>query len=292
MANPSERPHGPPGIENAIAVRDQLLAGVSVLGRWVWSKEGVITIVVGVLIAVGVSATYAHDYLLASFASGIAILYVVVRICVAHRRHEKRAGIIFVTIFCGAAIFCLFLGLYYRQSHLSPELHGLLIPANNVGPKNTCLEMVPETERNNFVSLYAGSSVLMTRHKLTIIKVRDQETLSIAKHDAGISVSTRILAPNNQEIVIGQITDNELWVNPGHEFYSERPDWHNLIVRDHSGHEVFYLYYLNPHTVIVRGVFYGGQSPIVIGTDAVQYGSARITHNCYIAEGNGIVRVD
>lgn len=137
------------------------------------------------------------------------------------------------------------------------ELHGLLIPANEFSPPNSCVDG-PRAG----VSIYVGNWIVFTKDTNAVIKAQGQDILTITKSEGGIWVSARVLSVENQ--VIAQITNNDFYVNPSNYFCLTRPNWHTLIVEDPKGNRVLDVYFINPSTIRVIGTFYTPNgSPII-----------------------------
>jgi hypothetical protein len=168
------------------------------------------------------------------------------------------ASVVFATL--GIAFYIE--GFVLRPKTIpAPELHGLLIPANDPRPILKCPFDVSED-----VVVLLGSFTLATKKEFTGVEIYGQKLLSLKKTDAGITVSARVISSNNK--VVAQITDNEFYVNPSQYFRMERAeDWHTLRVIDGEGAQVLYVRYMNPTTIKVLGSFYTPNGPATIVTE-------------------------
>ena len=207
----------------------------------------------------GVNAMYGNDYLIAAVLYFIGVSYLTIKAAIAIKDEAKRGGVVFVIIL-GAAVF---LGSMlwvrnrrwkHQQQQLTmvpaptPELHGVLIPANDQRPITDC-RIPPDA-----VALFLGDSVGFTTDKLIAIHAGDDELVSIKRETAGIYVSARVYSEANK--VSASISDNELFVNPGNFFERpDRSDWHTLIVKDNSGKQVLYVSFINKSTIKLLGTF-------------------------------------
>lgn len=144
-----------------------------------------------------------------------------------------------------------------------PELHGLLIPANDPRPGYP----LPAEIGDDAVVVFLGDSRLITKGKVTGIEVMGQKLISVTTGAEGaIAISARVISPANK--VVAQITENEFYVNPDNFFRMRRDDWHTLEVVDQVGNQVLYVRYLNPTTIKVLGSFYiPNQPPTIIAED-------------------------
>ncbi len=171
------------------------------------------------------------------------------------------ASMAFGFIILGPAIL---LGFYLRQpvkpsqrSQGTPKkseavptneaLHGVLIPAIDPMPKTDC-PVWPDAN-----VLFLGDSVFFTNDRLAAIRVDGNEIISFKETPAGIYISANVYSQANKVIV--QITDNELFVNPGNIFHSSRPDWHTLVITDNIGIEVLRVAYINKQAIKIVGTF-------------------------------------
>jgi len=185
-----------------------------------------------------------------------------------------------------AIIIVAFIGcLFWSQRTLPetiPELHGLLIPANDRAPYPPCLR-----GPRNVVIILLGNSAFLTDKKMTAVHIHNLDLISFAKSDAGVSVSTRVISSDNK--VVAQITNNEFYVNPNNYFKMYRPDWHTLIVKEPGGREVLNVYYMNPSAMKILGSFYNpGSSPAIIEENQQVIGGVTYSNACLGFDDNGI----
>jgi len=166
----------------------------------------------------------------------------------------------------------------------TPELHGVLIPANDPTPITEC-DIPPET-----TALFLGDSVAFTTAKTAAIRAKGDELISFKTVPSGVYISARVYSPANK--VIAQITDNEMFVNPGNIFLApQRPDWHNLIIRDNQGEEVLHVTFINKNVIKILGSFSTPSLkwPIVISEHHLHVPGAGFERNCF---GNAGAMID
>jgi hypothetical protein len=173
-----------------------------------------------------------------------------------------------VTLWLGfaAAVLTLLGGtLYWQKQHwdsvarnrhattaTAPELHGLLIPANDPTPDHGCGELPP-----NAVIVIMGKTGFVTERTAGTgtVNMNGLDLMTLARAEGGINISARVFSADNK--VVAQITNNEFYVNPPEKpFQLKRPDWHTLIVYDSEGNESLYIRHSNTISVKVRGRFY------------------------------------
>ena len=160
-----------------------------------------------------------------------------------------------------------------------PDLHGLLIPANDPRPEipNPC--RVPGK-----AVVVLGSCAFMTDKDWSgILDIYGQQILTLRKEEGGIAISARVISSVNKAL-IAQITNNEFYVNPSNEFALSRDDWNSLKVTDSGKNTVLYVRFLNPTTIKVLGSFYVNNAPpIVITEEGVKIGGGVMSNTCFSA---------
>jgi hypothetical protein len=161
----------------------------------------------------------------------------------------------------------------------SPDLHGLLIPANDPRPK------IPESCRApDHAVIVLGSCAFMTdKDWAGVLDIYGQQILTMRKEPGGIAISARLISSVNKAF-IAQITNNEFYVNPSNEFTLSRDDWNSLRVTDSAKNTVLYVRFLNPNTIKVLGSFYvNNASPIIITEQGVKIGGGMMSDTCFSA---------
>jgi hypothetical protein len=241
--------------------------------------------VLGSLAGLVANAVYANDYFFAIIFTSVLVGGGLVRVFSRYRRHPGIIGIMIAYSLAGLVVLGSILAFAeYRKSILTPELHGLLIPGNEADPPAAC-GFTPQPP-HEFMVIDVGGNIAISNTRVASVEVRGQPLLSIEKSKTGISVSARIIDKDNK--VVGQITDNELWINPGNEFRRLTNDRHTFQVVDRNGDEVFFIHYRNRNHVKIRGSFYG--MPPMYATDTVLViGGAIMVANCAVPEAGGAV---
>ena len=273
--------------ETVLRIRTELKAGYSTfLGRML-SGQGV-AFMLGALAGLAGNALYAGDYTFAIIFIAVIVLGGLILVFFQHRKDPHIIGIMVVHGFAGLLLFCSVCAFaQYRKFAMGPpELHAIMIPGNEPEWGYSCIKYASERRPGDWMAFALGSNLALTDNEGTVIKVRGQDIFSIQKSAGGISLSARIISADNK--VIGQITNNELFVNPGNEFKRITDDWHTVKIIDARGQEVFYAHYLNRVNAVVRGRFYG-HPPIVITDDRIDIAGATWMHDCFFISNKGNV---
>lgn len=196
---------------------------------------------------------------------GIIIIFLCAAPLVWHLSWAERYGSRQVLLVLLLAVACLWFGyLTWPENKIpTPELHGLLIPANEPDPPNWCrTTSVPR----NVLNVRLGTIGLITPQSHLSISSGGLELFAVTRANGGIKISARIIDASNE--VVAQISDNELYVNPSSRFKMLRPDWHSLIIIDELGKEkkrVLDVYFANPRFVRVYGRFFAaGGEPLIL----------------------------
>ncbi|HEY3102549.1 MAG TPA: hypothetical protein VGJ69_03105 [Pyrinomonadaceae bacterium] len=143
-----------------------------------------------------------------------------------------------------------------------PDLHGVLIPANDPTPP------FPEgctTPPPNAVILILGPAFGYTTEGMPVLRTETDTLLSLSRGPGGVYVSARVYSEANR--VIAQIHDNEFHINPSQVFHRETPDWSTLVIKDNNGVEVLRVSFINRFTIKVLGTFFTPEMGAVRVTD-------------------------
>lgn len=163
---------------------------------------------------------------------------------------------------------CIILLILYKDlspSTSSVETTGVLLPDSAQIPPNPCEALPPDA-----MALFLGNSAVYTRQfPYTVFRVAGQDLLSIDKAKEakeGISVSAKIFSSDRR--IVAEIIKNKFHINPNNYFRLERPDKHSLVVYDQQATKVLSVYYLNPTSIKLLGIFHSpNRYPIVIEED-------------------------
>lgn len=89
------------------------------------------------------------------------------------------------------------------------------------------------------LKIYMGSSLgFTTKDSQVVIRIAQEELLTIHRRPYGISVDVKIFGQDDR--IIMELENNKPYANPRHQDYwrTERPDAHTLVVHDSTGHRV------------------------------------------------------
>lgn len=152
------------------------------------------------------------------------------------------------------------------------DAHGVLVPADDPMPQTTCNSVGKDPHGWLLIMLGNASVFAKDTTHLTILKVGDRDAISMSKSENGININLDIL--NADGNLATRIENNEYQVIPPPQTsYSRRPDRSTLVVYDkESGAELFWIRYMNPLAVKIRGAFHkrGDPNPIKFMDDRIE----------------------
>lgn len=162
---------------------------------------------------------------------------------------------------------------------METEGHGWLLPADEPIPPNMCKIGQPPT--NDAVMFLVGGVGLWTTSNKTsdIFKFGNCTTMSATRSKNGLLFDFDLFGKDGNLTV--RIQKNEFHLISGEYSYIDRSnDRSVLAVYDQQGHEIVRINYINPHVVLIKGIFYCAQTPRVV------------VHDDHIIIGNNYIRVD
>ena len=158
----------------------------------------------------------------------------------------------------------------------SPEMSGELIPANKPTPPNACGTIPP----NAIALLLGNSGAYNSSFPHTVIEVGNEPLLIINKKGNRIAISAKFFSRDNR--IVGELKDNQFYINPNNYFRIERPDEHSLIVYDQEGNKVINVEFLNSSAIRLLGRFYlPNRPPIIIEEDFLTLGGGKMSRFCF-----------
>jgi hypothetical protein len=146
------------------------------------------------------------------------------------------------------------------------EVRGALKPANEPTPPNGCSgysDVAPQMLK----VLIGSNTIVYDRYdKFTAIRVRSCDAVSIDRSGHDILVDASLYGPNGEPIAT--IKSNRITALNG-EHYTARQsyDESTVTVKNAAGLELFYVRFLNPTTIRIRGYFGCHNGPTVRVTD-------------------------
>lgn len=156
------------------------------------------------------------------------------------------------------------------------ETSGKLTPDKKPLPPNACTTVPP-----NAIALFLGNSVAYTSSfPHSVIEVGNEKLLTINKKGTKIIISARFFSRDNR--IVGELKDNQFYINPNNYFRIEKPNEHSLIVYDQEGNQAINVEFLNPSAIKLLGRFYlPKRSPIIIEEELLTLGSNKISKFCF-----------
>lgn len=159
------------------------------------------------------------------------------------------------------------------------ESNDVLTPANDPMPKLCGGDEVPSNETR----IYGGGNMAIVNPDIPygLVMIAGQPLLSITTTKRGILISGTIYSEDGALFVI---KNNRFEVNKNLGFKPGHPDRHTLIIYDNWHREAFYIRFLNPHAIKMRGTFfYPGHVPVLVGDDSIKVGAATISESCNLS---------
>jgi len=158
----------------------------------------------------------------------------------------------------------------------APQMSAELIPANKPTPPNACGTIPPKA-----IALLLGSSAAYnSSFPHTVIEVSNQPLLIINKKGDRITISAKFFSRDNR--IVGELKDNQFYINPNNYFRIERPDEHSLIVYDQENNRTIDVEFLNPSAIRLLGRFYlPDRPPIIIEEDSLILGGLKMSRHCF-----------
>jgi hypothetical protein len=148
------------------------------------------------------------------------------------------------------------------------EKLGALIPGNAPTPPNGC-DRLPQTLSSDALRILIGDNafVLSGVGRITALQVGTCPVLSIERTPRGVSVDADLYDIHGK--MVATLRDGQFHVLTGDDVKIGRNgDLSTLVVSDGAGEELLYVRYLNPTTVIARGVFgCSGHSPVRVKSE-------------------------
>jgi hypothetical protein len=164
---------------------------------------------------------------------------------------------------------------------------GVLVPGAEATPvlPNACKDSVP----SDAMMLFFGTSVSwFTGNKQTIIQMRGEPMLVVAKDGNGNLTIETLKIFDDQNEIIANVDKDGFWVRNTNR--KKRPDPSTLMVYDRKDAEALKIQFLNPRAIIVRGIFRRENVPSVVITDThVSLGNIRGSHSCF---GAAVVNIN
>jgi hypothetical protein len=191
-------------------------------------------------------------------------------------------SIAWVALSATVAVTAFGLNLYVGPNlPAETETHGWLIPANDPAPPSSCSDT--NIAGHDAIIVFLGGSVGSSRARTLVgLEIGDCNVISMTRHDSFVSVDANIFEPHGT--LVARISSGEFRLMPYMYSYADRPDRSTIIVYDRRGNELFYIRYLNPQMIKIRGTFACEHEYPVVVTDSeiLLHSGSRISHSCTI----------
>ena len=247
---------------------------------------------VGTGISLSVTAFDSPGFLIAKIcwvAAALVVVYFAVWLT-ARSIHVSIWQIVVATIISGSAAGALVATLQwtnYRQVMLSKTLY----PANEPNPQIPTPLKIPD----GALRIYLGQSNLAwaTRMPHNVLMMRGDLMIAIDRQgNSGNLVVTTLRIFDDRDNIIARIDEDGFWVQESNR--SKRPDPNTLVVFDHHDAEVLRIRFINPHAIVITGVFrhQGVPQPVVVTPTEMNISGHTFTHAVLSGTGSADIFID
>lgn len=240
------------------------------------ANSAAVAFAIGVLLAIGAALIAVDSWRLAEGVFIFAGAWPVLWLWFQPLRNQIFEWSVLVTT--AAVVFGLiYFTEQFRVYRILEKNHGWLLPAN---------EWVPPVCGNNLGLEYKtlwipGMPVAAAGFPITIIKIFNEDLLSIGIVENALAVSAKIFSPDGRSIAI--IKDNEFTVNMNNVMKKENPDFSTLVVFDQYAREVINVRYMNPKVIRIRALLRYKGVAVAVNDDGVFIdGQPKIGNVCII----------
>lgn len=123
------------------------------------------------------------------------------------------------------------------------------------------------SERSGINIFFGGNLVSVAGNKCIILNIDGKNVLWVEKADTGVLINASVFDPDKK--IMAEIEKNNVTVNPNNTFKREIKK-HTLVVVDQSDQEVLNVDFVNPHAMIITGIFYlEGNEKLVVGKESI-----------------------
>ena len=131
-------------------------------------------------------------------------------------------------------------------THIESEVNttGVLEPGSQ-GNQNGASSILKVVVGSNLVNVYGD--------KCTILNIGGEDMLWIERASTGILVSAKVFSPDRR--IVATVEKNNVTVNPNNTF-KRKIGKHTLLVVDELNQEVLNVDFVNPHLMMIDGLFY------------------------------------
>lgn len=169
---------------------------------------------------------------------------------------RKLVGLALASAVVVAAVLIYFLA----PAELPPETleHGWLLPANEPMPPNGCHLRELRQLDDPWILFVAGSSGVLTDNpgKSRVLTIDDAAILSVERDGNRLMFDADIYSPSTGNLVARIVRNEFHLIASEYSYHSDRDnDRSKLAIYDKKGDEIFFVEYVNPKAVRIRGVF-------------------------------------
>lgn len=121
------------------------------------------------------------------------------------------------------------------------------------------------------LNVFFGSNLAsFTGQKCTILSIAGKDVLWVERSPNGILISAKVFDPDKK--IMAKIDNNKVTVNPNNTFRREIKK-HTLVVVSQSDKEVLNVDFVNPHSVVINGIFpWDGYGPVIADKTMLSFG--------------------
>jgi len=196
-----------------------------------------------------------------------------------------------ITFIIVSAVLSTSLYIYLGPTPPAPPLIGWLQPANDPTPDNGC---GPSIDPDSVLLIVGGSGFVLSPRfsHVNAVTLGSCKTITMTLGDNGLSLSSDLY--DNAGLPIGTLIDNRYTVNANAKLITQvSSDLSTLVIHSDDGDELLYVRYLNPKSIIIRGIL-SCPSPrllsVKITNTAVKWGNSNSDGgDCSDGSLNGLV---
>jgi hypothetical protein len=152
-----------------------------------------------------------------------------------------------------------------EKENIPSDIGGVLLPDNAPTPPHNCLPHIPK----DAIKFFFGQVLLyQSKFPITVVRMAGEDLLSLKKVNKGFLISAKIFSDDGR--IVTQIEDNKIYINRNNYFRPERPNKHTFSVHDQRARKVLDIYFINPNTIRILGIFNApNRRPLIIEENRV-----------------------
>ena len=111
------------------------------------------------------------------------------------------------------------------------------------------------TPDNSGLNVFFGSNLIsFNGDRCVILNLSGEDALWVERAGTGMLISAKVFDPDKK--IMAEIEKNKVTINPNNTFKHEIKK-HSLVVVSQADQEVLNVNFMNPHVMIITGIFYG-----------------------------------